>query len=169
MFIPAQNFYAGTSLVGKDKGSIVVPCSVKFFPDVLCQFCRCPGAYWRVLRPGIRYQSSVWRKARKTSVNWEGWQHIRIPPGRKEVRLIRQWSVIGHSMGNRYWGEEWFQALWSVFRLLRHPVVADAPWSNMMLFWSSAHRIPGIVYSFSTEGGYTNTGMLMNEIFLWRW
>lgn len=37
MFVPPENFYAGADFIGEDKSSTVMPCSVKFVLDVLCQ------------------------------------------------------------------------------------------------------------------------------------
>lgn len=37
MFVPPENFYAGAGLIGEDKSSTVMPCSVKFVLDILCQ------------------------------------------------------------------------------------------------------------------------------------
>lgn len=37
MFVPPENFYAGACFIGEDKSSTVMPCSVKFVLDVLCQ------------------------------------------------------------------------------------------------------------------------------------
>ena len=36
-FVPPENFYAGADFIGEDKSSTVMPYSVKFVLDVLCQ------------------------------------------------------------------------------------------------------------------------------------
>ena len=122
MFVPPENFLCGADFIGEDKAAPSCHAALSSF-WTYCVRVSIPGAYRWVLRPGIRYQASAWRRAGKHRLT-EKAGSIRIPREEKRDRLIRQWSAIQPYRGARYeTGIIWCSGSFSV---LRHPAATGA-------------------------------------------
>ncbi len=92
----------------------------------------------------IRYQASAWRRARKTSLTEKAGSTSRYLREGKVWQVIRQWSAISHTGSARHWN-------WNISGALARFSAFAISCGHVMFFWSSVHRILGIIYSPQKE------------------